>query len=94
MAWLDRALYLPGQFWKGGAETFLHKGTKGRWRDILCDEEMALYDAACERTLTPECREWLECGEAVQAGSQSVASGITRPHTHLRGRARGIGAIL
>jgi aryl sulfotransferase len=58
--------YAPGggQFWKGGAKTFLHKGTNGRWRDVLSDEEMTLYDAACERSLTPECRAWLEGGGA------------------------------
>jgi aryl sulfotransferase len=58
------ARYAPagGQFWKGGADTFLHKGTNGRWRDTLSDEEMSLYDAACDRALTPDCREWLESG--------------------------------
>lgn len=57
-------LYAPGggHFWKGGANTFLHKGTNGRWRDILSKEEMALYDAACKRVLSHECREWLENG--------------------------------
>ncbi len=59
--------YAPGggQFWKGGAETFLHKGTNGRWRDILSDDEMKLYDAACERTLSADCRKWLENGGTV-----------------------------
>ena len=59
--------YAPGggQFWKGGAKTFLHKGTNGRWRDVLSDEEMTLYDAACERALTRECREWLENGGTI-----------------------------
>ncbi|SDH32606.1 sulfotransferase domain-containing protein [Nitrosomonas sp. Nm132] len=57
-------LYVPGggHFWKGGANTFLHKGTNGRWRDILSKEEMALYDATCKRVLSHECREWLENG--------------------------------
>jgi aryl sulfotransferase len=60
-------LYAPGggQFWKGGAQTFLHKGTNNRWRDVLSDEELALYDTACERVLTPECRQWLENGGTV-----------------------------
>lgn len=60
-------LYAPGggQFWKGGAQTFLHKGTNNRWRDVLSDEELALYDTACEHVLTPECREWLENGGTV-----------------------------
>jgi len=57
-------LYAPGggQFWKGGAQTFMHKGTNGRWRDVLTDEELVLYDEACSRVLTAECRNWLENG--------------------------------
>jgi aryl sulfotransferase len=57
-------IYAPGggRFWKGGASTFLHKGTNGRWRGVLSDAELAQYDAACERSLTPECRAWLEHG--------------------------------
>ncbi len=60
-------LYAPGggQFWKGGAETFMHKGTNNRWRDVLSDEELALYDTACGRALTPDCRAWLENGGAI-----------------------------
>ncbi len=58
--------YVPGggAFWKGGAQTFLNKGTNGRWRDVLSDEEVARYDAACERALEPDCRAWLESGGA------------------------------
>jgi aryl sulfotransferase len=58
------AEYAPGQgaHWKGGADTFMHKGTNGRWREVLSAEEVALYDAACERALSPECRAWLELG--------------------------------
>ena len=57
-------LYAPGggKLWKGGADTFLHKGTNERWRDVLSDDELAQYDAACNRTLTGECRQWLEQG--------------------------------
>jgi aryl sulfotransferase len=57
-------MYAPGggRFWKGGASTFLHKGTNGRWRDVLSAEELGQYDAACERALTPDCRAWLEHG--------------------------------
>jgi len=56
--------YAPGGgiHWKGGAQTFLHRGTNGRWRDVLSDDELKLYDAACDRVLTPECRRWLENG--------------------------------
>ena len=60
-------LYAPGggAQWEGGAKTFLHRGTNGRWREVLSDEELTLYDAACERTLTQECRDWLENGGPV-----------------------------
>ncbi len=51
-----------GQPWKGGAQTFFHKGTNGRWREILSAEELSFYDAAAKRELTPECRKWLENG--------------------------------
>jgi len=59
--------YAPGggAHWEGGARSFLHRGTNGRWRDVLSEQEIALYDAACERTLTPECRHWMENGGPV-----------------------------
>ena len=44
----------------GGAETFFFKGTNGRWRPVLSDSELELYEAAAERELTAECRAWLE----------------------------------
>ena len=47
---------------KGGAQSFFHKGTNGRWRDILSADELRLYDAAASRELTPPCRTWLEQG--------------------------------
>ncbi|MDH3667111.1 MAG: sulfotransferase domain-containing protein [Paracoccaceae bacterium] len=61
------ATYAPrgGAAWKGGSDTFLNKGTNRRWEGILSAEELALYDQACERTLSPDCREWLERGGVV-----------------------------
>ncbi len=60
-------VYAPagGTMWKGGAKTFLHKGTNGRWREVLSDEELELYDAACDRALSADCRAWLETGGTV-----------------------------
>jgi aryl sulfotransferase len=49
----------------GGSSSFFHKGTNGRWRDVLSTEELRLYDAAADRELTPECRRWLESGGAI-----------------------------
>jgi aryl sulfotransferase len=45
---------------RGGSDSFFHKGTNGRWRDVLAADELRLYDAAADRELTPECRRWLE----------------------------------
>ena len=59
--------YTPsgGATWKGGAGTFLNKGTNGRWRDVFPASELALYDDACDRALSPDCREWLQNGGVV-----------------------------
>ena len=56
--------YAPnaGIAWKGGADTFMNKGTNRRWEGIFSAEDLALYDQACERALSPDCREWLEKG--------------------------------
>jgi len=56
--------YVPrgGRAWKGGADTFLNKGTNRRWEGLFSTEDLSLYDQACKRALTPDCREWLANG--------------------------------
>ena len=54
---------LGGAFWEGGAETFLHKGTNGRWRDRLRAEKIAAYERKALAELGPECAAWLATGE-------------------------------
>lgn len=49
---------------EGGANRFLYKGTNDRWRDVLTAEDLALYETAAARTLTPELKRWLEGGAA------------------------------
>lgn len=46
----------------GGSQTFIHKGTNGRWRDVLTDDDLKLYQAAVARETTPDCAHWLEHG--------------------------------
>lgn len=46
---------------QGGAARFFFKGTNGRWRDALTDDDLALYDNAAS-TLDPTLRIWLENG--------------------------------
>lgn len=48
--------------WKEGVNTFFHKGTNGRWRDVLTNDDLALYEQTASTVLTPDCRLWLEKG--------------------------------
>jgi len=43
----------------GGADTFLYKGTNGRWRDVLTADELAAYDDAVARAMPAECAAWM-----------------------------------
>lgn len=53
---------LGGAFWDGGAKTFIHKGTNGRWRDQLDVEVSERYLARVERELGHDCARWLAQG--------------------------------
>lgn len=53
---------LGGAFWEGGADTFIHKGTNGRWRDTLTAADSAAYEARAIQELGPECAGWLATG--------------------------------
>jgi aryl sulfotransferase len=54
--------YVPsaGRGWVGGGDTFFNKGTNGRWQDEITAENLALYDKAADRVLSPDCRHWTE----------------------------------
>ena len=58
-----KSVPLGGAFWDGGAETFIHKGTNGRWRDILSTEDIARYEQRAESELESDCAHWLATGE-------------------------------
>lgn len=59
----EAAVPLGGAVWEGGARTFLHKGTSGRWRGALDDDRVAAYEARAEAELGPACARWLATGE-------------------------------
>jgi len=54
---------LGGVLWKGGAQTFVNKGTNGRWCDTLTPAECAAYEAKALAELGPDCARWLAMGE-------------------------------
>lgn len=58
-----KSVPLGGAFWDGGAETFIHKGTNGRWREVLSAEQIDRYEQRAEKELGPECSHWLALGE-------------------------------
>lgn len=51
-----------GEIWQGGGDTFLHKGTNGRWRGVVTQEDLDLYDATVEAEFSPELAHWIEFG--------------------------------
>ncbi|CAM9878204.1 unnamed protein product [Chrysoparadoxa australica] len=53
---------LGGTVWKGGAGDFIFKGTNGRWKDVLTEENLAKYDQKVKEALTPGCAHWMATG--------------------------------
>ena len=47
---------------KDGGNTFIFKGTNGRWKGVLTENELAQYRQAMEKTLPVDCARWLESG--------------------------------
>lgn len=57
-----------GLIFEGGAGRFFHKGTNGRWRDVLTEEDLTLYETSAAQ-LDPELRSWLEADTAPRPDS-------------------------
>ena len=57
-----KSVPLGGAFWDGGATTFIHKGTNGRWRDVLSPEQIERYERRAEAELGQEAARWLATG--------------------------------
>ena len=58
-----------GTFWnfEGGAQSFLFKGTNGRWRDILTEAELEAYRKRAADFLPPDGVRWLENGAVTRS---------------------------
>jgi aryl sulfotransferase len=54
---------LGGAFWDGGAKTFVHKGTNGRWHDELAPKVSDRYLTRAEQELGHDCAMWLAEGQ-------------------------------
>ena len=68
-AWMkahaEQAAPLGGIFWDGGAQTFVNKGTNGRWHEELTAEDSRRYEARARAELGAECARWLAGGGPV-----------------------------
>ena len=54
----------------GNGQWMIHKGTNGRWKEILTNEDLALYERAkaeaIRQGISAECLKWLETGQMQQ----------------------------
>ncbi len=57
-----KSVPMGGIFWDGGAQTFIHKGQNGRWRDVLTTDDNGRYELRARQELGIECAEWLASG--------------------------------
>jgi aryl sulfotransferase len=60
----ENVVFGSGDFLVGGAQRFLHKGTNGRWKGVLTNEELDLYEKTAADRLSPESKQWLEFGSS------------------------------
>jgi aryl sulfotransferase len=58
-----KAAPLGGEIFEGGADSFIFKGTNGRWRDMLTREDVEAYETRALTELGAECAHWLATGE-------------------------------
>jgi aryl sulfotransferase len=60
----EGAALLPGieNAVRGGHQTFLNKGTNGRWREVLTKDDVARYRERAAAELSPGLNRWLEEG--------------------------------
>tara|TARA_B100000614_G_scaffold257181_1_gene276993 strand:+ start:290 stop:859 length:570 start_codon:yes stop_codon:yes gene_type:complete len=68
----DRIVPLEGAFWTKGARTFIHKGTNGRWKQTLTDDDIRLYRDHAIAVLGVECARWLETGTGMTASGNTL----------------------
>ena len=59
----DKSAPLGGALWNGGSKTFIHKGTNGRWKEILPKEVSERYERMCVEKLGEVCARWINTGE-------------------------------
>ncbi len=65
----DAVVGRASMLFRGGAKRFVNKGTNGRWRDVLTEDDLRAYRAMVRSALSPDCAKWLEEGRASLVGA-------------------------
>jgi aryl sulfotransferase len=68
----DALMPTAGNIWKGGGQTFLNKGTNGRWRDVYAQEDLDSYDAKVAKEFSPSLANWVEHGRLTAGDPQDA----------------------
>jgi aryl sulfotransferase len=55
-----------------GPSRFFHRGTNGRWRNVLCSVDLAHYDAKVRAKFTPALAAWVQGGRAAAGEPATV----------------------
>jgi len=57
---------------RGGHETFLHQGTNDRWREVLTEADLELYEKRAHGALSPGHFDWLRNGRRLVGNPLSM----------------------
>lgn len=60
------------EVFEGGARAFVHRGTNGRWRDVLTPSDIYKYEVRAGDSLSPECAHWLATGEELDTSPSAA----------------------
>lgn len=58
----DQLLPMAGRVWDSGSNSFINRGTNGRWRDLFRKEDIELYKRRVSEEFEPELAQWIEHG--------------------------------
>ncbi len=61
----EQSVPFGGSLWDGGAKTFMHQGTSGRWREVLTPEDVEQYECVAREQLGADCANWLSGGSCI-----------------------------
>lgn len=71
----EKAAPLGGAMWKGGANDFIFKGTNGRWKGVLTEEQVKAYEEAAQKKAGgAAAAKWLSEGGPVTTQDGASAS--------------------